>query len=132
MIFDNNLITLATAFFALIIGGAISLPRIMSGKKRDEGDMLFAESQQKLLHDMQALFATQMDQMRITTDQLNQSNEHMSYRIKQLRLEMEKLQSHLIQTKALLFEFENLLINAGIDVPPDVQQRMKDLMEAMK
>lgn len=57
-----------SAIFVVVVGGSIALPRIMSGKKRDGLDQNFAEAQQKMLADMQALFAQQLTALSATND----------------------------------------------------------------
>ena len=126
---NDYVIFISTSFFALVVGGAIAFPRIMSGKRRDEGDLKFAESQQKMLSDMETLFSKQREQMSISNDQLQQANDHMAFRIREIREQVDKLQRQLIQTRALLFEFEGLLIGAGIEVPEETRKRMDDLMK---
>ena len=119
---DSILVAFGSAFASLVIGAAIAWPRVMSGKKRDENDQKFAEAQQKMLADMQALFDQQIGS-------LKKSNEDLSTQVTEMHALLDKYRIQLTKTKNLLVEFEGLLEKAGVVVPPETKAKFTRLVD---
>lgn len=125
MALDTILLAIATAFFTAVVGASVALPRIMAGKKRDEGDQKFAEAQQKMLADMQKLFDNQ-----ITS--LKDSNTELSQQVSEMRGLIDKYRMQLTMTRNMLLEFEAHMRAHDMPLHEQTKQRFDDLMSVTK
>ncbi len=122
MLFDDkSLVAFASALASIIIGLAVALPRIMSGKKRDGLDQQFAEAQQKMLSEMQTLFQQQINA-------LKEANDLHTKKISDQHAVIDKLRIELTITRNALWEVMGVLANMGVVLPHEAEERVKKVL----
>jgi hypothetical protein len=118
---DSNIVGLASAFASVVLGLAVAIPRIMSGKKRDGLDKEFAEAQQKMLSDMQALFQQQISALKAANDEQTQKISAMHSLIDKYRIELTVVRN-------TLYEVLGVLVNMGVVLPKDTEDRVNRVL----
>ena len=118
---DKALITLASAFASVIIGLAIALPRIMSGKKRDGLDQNFAEAQGKMLAEMQTIFQQQINS-------LKEANDQHTKKISDMHGLIDKYRVQLTIVRNTMYEVLGVLSTMGVVLPKETDDRIRKVL----
>ena len=130
---DSLIVGAASAFALVVVGFAAALPKIMASIKRDGLDGNFAAAQQKLLADMQELFAKQIAEVKENASEqmaeLKKANSELREQVNEMHSLIDKYRIQLTKTKNLLVDFESLLEKAGVVVPAETKIKFDKLVE---